>query len=83
MRDVGGTPAPGDWTADFTYDIAATDWSDHALQLRSGSAARATAGFFLDGLKSSEAAVRGRVVGNTAGWRQVSVAFAEDLRLKN
>lgn len=80
VATVGGTPAPGDWFG-FTHDLGPTDWSDHdgfTFWFRGTG----DGGVLRYELKSGGQLFEERVVDDTAGWRQVSVAFA-NLRLKN
>ena len=79
VATVGGAPAAGDWFG-FTHDIAATDWSAHDgftfwfLGTGGGGQLRYE-------LKSNGQLFERSVTDDTAGWRQVNVAFAQ-LRLK-
>ena len=74
-----GTPAAGDWFG-FTHDIAATDWSAHDgftfWFLGTGGG-----GLLRYELKSNGQLFERSVTDDTAGWRQVNVAFSQ-LRLK-
>ena len=78
-RRSAGTPAPGDWFG-FTHDIAATDWSAHDgftfWFLGTGGG-----GLLRYELKSNGQLFERSVIDDTAGWRQVNVAFSQ-LRLK-
>ncbi|MCC2318839.1 glycoside hydrolase family 3 N-terminal domain-containing protein [Cellulomonas chengniuliangii] len=77
---VGGAPAAGDWFG-FTHDLAApADWSAHdgfAFWFHGTGAG----GQLRFELKSGGQLFERSVVDDTAGWRQVSTAFAQ-LRLK-
>ncbi|MBO3100774.1 glycoside hydrolase family 3 N-terminal domain-containing protein [Cellulomonas fengjieae] len=79
IATVGAEPAAGDWFG-FTHDIAATDWSAHDgftfwfLGTGEGGELRYE-------LKSGGQLFERSVTDDTAGWRQVSVAFSQ-LRLK-
>ncbi|KQR11975.1 glycoside hydrolase family 3 N-terminal domain-containing protein [Cellulomonas sp. Leaf334] len=79
VATVGGTPAAGDWFG-FTHDIAATDWSAHDgftfWFLGTGGG-----GLLRYELKSGGQLFERSVTDDTAGWRQVNVAFSQ-LRLK-
>ena len=77
---VGGSPAAGDWFG-LTHDLAApADWSAH-----DGFAfwfhGTGSGGQLRFELKSGGQLFERSVVDDTAGWRQVSTAFAQ-LRLK-
>ncbi|WP_162250299.1 glycoside hydrolase family 3 N-terminal domain-containing protein [Cellulomonas sp. Root485] len=79
VATVGGAPAAGDWFG-FTHDIAATDWSAHDgftfWFLGTGGG-----GLLRYELKSNGQLFERSVTDDTAGWRQVNVAFSQ-LRLK-
>lgn len=79
VATVSGAPAPGDWFG-FTHDIAATDWSAHDgftfWFLGTGGG-----GLLRYELKSNGQLFERSVTDDTAGWRQVNVAFSQ-LRLK-
>ncbi len=79
VATVSGGPAPGDWFG-FTHDTAVTDWSAHDgftfWFLGTGGG-----GLLRYELKSHGQLFERSVTDDTAGWRQVSVAFSQ-LRLK-
>lgn len=79
VATVGGPVNPGDWFG-FTHDIAASDWSAHDgftfWFLGTGGG-----GLLRYELKSGGQLFERSVVDDSAGWRQVSVAFSQ-LRLK-
>lgn len=80
VAQVGGSPADGEWFG-FTHEVPRADWSDHDgftfwfLGAGDGQTLRYE-------LKSAGQLFERRVVDDSVGWRQVSVAFA-DLRLKD